>query len=483
MEVSARKSPYSLIFLITTLVIQCFAAVHSIGVNYGTLADNLPPPAQVAQFIKDKTNIDAVKLFDANPDIIRAFANSGISVSITVPNGDIPGLTNIAGARQWIDTKVKPFYPATKINYILVGSEVLHWGDANMKNSLVPAMQTLSQALLQAGMKDVKISTPHSLGMLVPTPIPSASRFLPDVEKSIMAPMLEFLRKTKSGFMINPYPYFGYSPEKANYVLFKQNSGVRDPGTGLTYTNMYDQLLDSVHSAMKSIGYGDVEIVVGETGWPSAGEPWLTQNTPENARQHNLNILQKASSGQGTPLMPKRNFETYLFALFNENQKPGSISERNFGLFRPDFSSVYDIGVMGTRKAAPVNPAPETKPPAGRTPRNPRNPRKPRNPGNQSPRNPRNRKQAPGAAGKTWCVPKPGTDAQRLQWNIDYACGKVDCKPIQAGGPCFDPANAFSHASYAMNALYQSTGQKDCGFSGSGIVINVDPSKGACKYV
>jgi hypothetical protein len=45
-------------------------------------------------------------------------------------------------------------------------------------------------------------------------------------------------------------------------------------------------------------------------------------------------------------LMPNRRFETYLFSLFNENLKPGPTAERNWGLFRPDFSPIYDAGIL-----------------------------------------------------------------------------------------------------------------------------------------
>lgn len=112
------------------------------------------------------------------------------------------------------------------------------------------------------------------------------------------------------------------------------------------YTNMYDFLLDAVFTSMRKLGFPDVEIAVGEVGWPSAGDPGMTQTTVDNARWHNLNILKKAGSGVGTPLMPGHRFETFIFALFNENLKPSSNAERNFGLFRSDFSPVYDIGIM-----------------------------------------------------------------------------------------------------------------------------------------
>lgn len=44
--------------------------------------------------------------------------------------------------------------------------------------------------------------------------------------------------------------------------------------------------------------------------------------------------------------MPGRKFETYIFSLFNENLKGPSLDEMNFGLFRPYFTQVYDIGIV-----------------------------------------------------------------------------------------------------------------------------------------
>lgn len=191
-----------------------------------------------------------------------------------------------------------------------------------------------------------QVSTANTLGFLGISEPPSAARFRIGYDREIIGPMLEFLRQSKSVFMINPYAYFDYTPAIEDYLLFRQNKGIYDNNTKITYYNMFDAQMDAVYSAMKAMGYNDVPIVIAETGWASAGDANQPHATVTNAAEYNSNVIKKVTSGQGTPLMPNRPFETYIFALFNENQKPGATSEKNFGLFRPDFTPVYDAGVM-----------------------------------------------------------------------------------------------------------------------------------------
>jgi hypothetical protein len=47
----------------------------------------------------------------------------------------------------------------------------------------------------------------------------------------------------------------------------------------------------------------------------------------------------------GTPVMPGKSVDTYLFALYDEELKPGPGSERSFGLFKTDLTVVYDVGL------------------------------------------------------------------------------------------------------------------------------------------
>ncbi|KAI3937893.1 hypothetical protein MKX01_027820 [Papaver californicum] len=354
--------------------------------------------------------------------MLRAFANTGISVTVTVGTGDIPSLSQLQNSRNWVNANIASFHPQTRINRIV---EIMATSDKNLISKLVPAMRSLHQALKLVGINDIQVTTPHSLGILSSSDPPSSGRFRRGYDRVIFAPMLQFLRKTKSLFMVNPYPYFGYSPKDNNYALFKRNPGKHDKVTGKTYFNMFDAQVDAVYTAMSKLGYGDMDIVIGETGWPSIGDPNQPYVNVENAISFNWNLIRHVGHLR------------HIFSLFNENLKPGPTVEKNWGLFHSDLTPVYEVGIMRGRHAPGKGSSPTPTPAL--------------------------------PAGKQGCVPtQTATDAQ-LQANINYVCsqGTVDCKPIQAGGACFNPNSLKAHAVYAMNAYYQKSGRHafNCDFS------------------
>ena len=120
---------------------------------------------------------------------------------------------------------------------------------------------------------------------------------------------------------------------------------MNDSGTNLHYDNMLDAQIDAVYAAMKLMGHIDIEVRISETGWPSKGDENEAGATPENAGIYNGNLLKKIAEKKGTPARPDVPIDTYIFALFNEDLKPGPASERNYGLFYPDGTPVYNIGV------------------------------------------------------------------------------------------------------------------------------------------
>jgi exo-beta-1,3-glucanase (GH17 family) len=123
-----------------------------------------------------------------------------------------------------------------------------------------------------------------------------------------------------------------------DYALFKQQ-GNNDVG----YQNLFDAQLDSIYAALEKVGGSNVKIIVSESGWPSAGEG---SATTDNAVAYYTNLISHVKSGNGTPKRPGETIETYLFALFDENQKPGAVTEQHFGLFNPDKSPKYQLGFL-----------------------------------------------------------------------------------------------------------------------------------------
>lgn len=103
--------------------------------------------------------------------------------------------------------------------------------------------------------------------------------------------------------------------------------------------------VDAIYSALNAMGFKDVEIVVAETGWPYKGDANEVGPSVENAKAYNGNLINHLKSMAGTPLMPGKSVDTYIFALYDEDLKPGAGSEKWFGIFKPDLSATYDVGL------------------------------------------------------------------------------------------------------------------------------------------
>lgn len=321
------------------------------GINYGQLGNNLPPPSQVVSLIQS-LNISRVKLYDANPAVLSAFANTDVEFVIAIDNVQLQNMTDPTLAKMWIQQWVQPYTSQTKIKCITIGNEVLSGNNTQWKSYLLPAMQTVNGALINLGLsKDIYVTTAHSYQILAISFPPSAGTFRQDLVQYIQG-ILNFHSQTNSPFLINAYPFFAYkdNPDEIplNYTLFQPSPGMTDPSTNLHYDNMLYAQIDAVYSAIKRLGYTNIQVKVSETGWPSKGGPDEAGATPENARLYNGNLLRRIEQNNGTPANPMVPVDVYIFALFNENQKPGLVSERNYGLFYPDESPVYNIGLQGS---------------------------------------------------------------------------------------------------------------------------------------
>ncbi|GLU23819.1 hypothetical protein SLE2022_397960 [Rubroshorea leprosula] len=455
----------------------CFLLIFSsiadaaglIGVNYGRVANNLPTPDKVVELFKTQ-GIDRIKLFDASPDVLTALANSNISVVVAVPNE----LLSSAAADQsftdnWVQTNIAKYFPATNIEAIAVGNEVFV-DPNNTTMYLVPAMKNIHNSLVKYNLdSSIKVSSPIALSALQSSYPSSSGSFKSELVEPVIKPMLDFLRQSGSYLMVNIYPFFAYKDNSKSisldYALFNNNSGVVDSGNGLKYYSLLEAQADAVFAAMKALNYNDLKMVVTETGWPSMGDAEEIGAGTANAASYNGNLVRRVLTGSGTPLRPQDPLNVYLFALFNENQKTGPTSERNYGLFYPNEQKVYDVPfTLSQLQSWESTPAVS---------------------GNQS--------QAPATegvsktkVGQTWCVANEKADQKKLQEALDFACGKggADCSPIQPGATCYDPNTLEAHASYALNSYYQknSRGAGTCDFGGAASVVTQAPRYGTCEF-
>eukprot|EP00253_Pinus_taeda_P021001 PITA_21001 len=283
--------------LIGFIAIFCCTIVtdgDKIGVNYGMLGDNLPPADQVVTLLNGH-NIGKMKLFSPDSGALNAFANSGIDVIVGV---------------------------------VRIVSCSCHEQHSNRD----PERQSAEHQGLY----------PHAFNVIGNSYPPSQGAFSDDV-KDTMSSILKFLSDNGAPFMANVYPYFSYvgntNSIHLDYALF-QPTATAVPDGDHSYSNLFDAMVDSIFSAMEALGYSNIPLIVTESGWPSAG---ADAATTENAQAYNNNLIQHVLSNSGTPKRPGTNIETYIFALFNEDQKTGDETERHFGLFNPDQSPAYSV--------------------------------------------------------------------------------------------------------------------------------------------
>lgn len=80
---------------------------------------------------------------------------------------------------------------------------------------------------------------------------------------------------------------------------------------------------------------------------------------------------------------------------------------------------------------------------------------------------------------------KNNAEDAALQSALDWACGAggANCGPIQQGGPCYDPTDIQTMASYAFNDYFLRSGltEDGCNFANNAALTSLNPSTDKCK--
>ncbi|KAL4283240.1 hypothetical protein GQ457_16G006010 [Hibiscus cannabinus] len=421
-----------------------------IGVNLGTDVSSMPSASDVVSIIRTH-QITHVRLYDANSHMLKALAGSGIEVIVGVTNEEVLGIGQSAStAAAWVNKNVASYVPATNITAVAVGSEVLS-SVPQVAPVLVSAMNNLHKALVASDLNfHVKVSSPQSLD-IIPKPFPPSTAAFNSSPNSTIYQLLQFLKNTNSYYMLNAYPYYGYTKGDGifpiDYALFKPLPAVKqivDPNTLFHYNSMFDAMVDATYYSMDALNFSGIPIVVTETGWPSQGGPNEPDATVENAGTFINNLVRRVSNNSGPPSRLNIPINTYIYELFNEDERPGPVSEKNWGILSTNGTDVFPLSLSGSS-------------------------------------------QIMGNSTAVFCVAKDDASEDKLQDGLNWACGQgqANCSVIQSGQPCYLPNSIKNHASYAYNDYYQkmrSVGGT-CDFDGTATITTNDPSYRSCIFM
>lgn len=249
------------------------------------------------------------------------------------------------------------------------------------------------------------------------------------------------LSAAESSFFITAYPFYplknNWPPLDRNFAFFKGLNGYFDKG-GLYYQNYFDAMLDSVYVMMESMGHKTIPIEVGETGWPTGGDPAAGRGAispAAAAAEWNRALLGKVCSGQGTPKRPGQHIRVWFFEAFDEDLKyePGRPWESHWGIRYMNGTAKYAINFK-TRY-----PAPPLKPPV------------------------------------RYCVVKPGAPQQQVRESVAWACspqgGKLNCNWINQVCPFKVAASSVFNMFFQLH--FQNNGT--CYFKGNAMITTTKP--------
>ncbi|KAG2325600.1 hypothetical protein Bca52824_008328 [Brassica carinata] len=299
-----------LLLIILSFLLASFfdRAAGQIGVCYGRIGNNLPRPADVVAFYQQR-NIQLVRLYNPDQEVLTALDGSNFELILDVPNSDIQRIANDSTeAGIWVANNVRNYIKGVRFRYISVGNEVQPSDTA--ASFVLPAMRNIERAVSDLG---IKVSTTIDTRGISGFP-PSRGLFTPNF-RIFIDPVLSFLVSKKSPLLVNIYTYFTYinyiRDVSLEYALLTPNKTVVNDGSN-SYGNLFLALLDTMYAALEESRAGAVKIVVSESGWPTAGG---TAASVDNARTYVNNLIQIVKTG--SPRRPERAIETYLLLDFD----------------------------------------------------------------------------------------------------------------------------------------------------------------------
>ena len=295
-----------------------FASI--MGVNYSSYFQSVPVDPVSAEAQIAGLPVTSVKTFTHDydlPFIKAAQAQKNLTLAVGCTNDELAGLAN--GNTQSLVSAIAPF--ADTVAWVCVGHEPLgSWYNHAYDALLVPAVTNVANAFKQAGLA-IGVTVPQNFEFMQVSYPPSQGSVKPELA-NIIKGTCAVMRSTRAPFMVNIYPFITRVQNRSvvplDYCLFTAPPDQWVKDGAYTYTNIFVAMIDALHVALENIDCGDLEIVVGECGWPSSGDPDATNN---NARTFNQGLINQCKSNQGTPRYPGKPIQCFVFEMYDEDRK------------------------------------------------------------------------------------------------------------------------------------------------------------------
>ncbi|KAL7131470.1 hypothetical protein ABFS83_12G005100 [Erythranthe nasuta] len=458
-----RRKKSSPLFLTALKIIAILISSSSftpvegvIGMSWGRQTTHRLIPSMVVDLLL-QNGIRHVKLFSPSDNVLKAFAGGEIVITLIFPNEGLVNLVYPDIAAYWIDTKMRS-YLDQKINIktMYIGSEPFtpdEKGDSNLNAN--QALRNIQDALKSNGHIDAVATTAHFTDMLAPNiQKPSEADFHPNW-KNEMVEFVGLLNRTNAPFVMDMFPmYFvsqrGWDIEFA-FMDNMSNFTIVDDANGFVYTNVFEFVYDSFLTAIAKAGSPNLELKVGQIGWPTDGFPGATT---ANAERFYKGFLPYVAGTKGTPLRPGISIDVFIYSLADENMNtPTPGFQRHWGVYRADGEPKFNIDFTGQgRDIFPTTAKGVVMMP------------------------------------KRWCVFNGDTsNLTKVKYEVEDACKVGDCTTLSPGGSC-DNLDFNTNVSYVFNEYYQAMAQSTnvngttCDFQGLGKVVMEDPSVGSCRF-
>lgn len=263
-------------------------------------------------------------------------------LAVGTPNEMIQDFAN-GNTTKFLNT-IRPYI--NSISWICVGNEPLgSWNKGRYNNILAPAAEKIHATLQNAGLTGIRVTVPQNFEFMASSYPPSSGAIKPELVPIIKG-TCKVMQSSGAPFMVNIYPFLTRRDHRRDvpldYCLFTAQSDHWVHDGGYTYKNIFDAMIDALHVALGKIGVGNLEIVIGECGWPTAGDQ---DANVANAQTFNQNMIRHCRSGVGTPRISNKKIRCFVFEAYDENEKdtrPGPF-EHYWGVYDLNYQKKYPL--------------------------------------------------------------------------------------------------------------------------------------------